>query len=69
MSLLEKLQKEQETAKLTGKYPAASCPICFEDLQPLKPAQPSAPPAEHLLEDNESSVSTSQPLLTKRKSR
>ena len=32
-SLLQRLQAEQATARQQRRYPAASCPICFEDLQ------------------------------------
>ncbi|KAK9797370.1 hypothetical protein WJX73_005978 [Symbiochloris irregularis] len=44
--LLEKLAREQEQARSTGRYPAASCPICFEDFStgPSSDAAPSAPP-------------------------
>ena len=31
--LLAKLKAEQETALRSQRYPAASCPICFEELQ------------------------------------
>ena len=30
--LLEKLKHEQEDAMRHSRYPAASCPICFDDL-------------------------------------
>ena len=80
LTLLEKLQREQETARLTGKYPAASCPICFEDLKPIqkkqtdeegKEAKPSAPPADETLLTSHSASDhgAKQPLLSRRKSR
>ena len=38
-ALLDKLKREQAIALRTGQYPAASCPICFEDFNPA-PARP-----------------------------
>ena len=39
-SLLQKLKDEQSTAVRNQQYPAASCPICFEDL--AKPGVPAS---------------------------
>ena len=41
-SLLQRLQAEQATARQQRRYPAATCPICFEDLQ--QPGTVGAPP-------------------------
>jgi uncharacterized membrane protein YgcG len=41
-AILDKLMREQATAVSTGRYPAVSCPICFDDFE--APPEPSAPP-------------------------
>ena len=41
-SLLQKLKDEQASAVRNQQYPAASCPICFEDLAKPEPS-PSSP--------------------------
>ena len=64
----------------TGRYPAASCPICFEDFDSAEDTAPSAPPFEPPaapkkeevgkggLEVAAEEVGPSAPLLTRRRS-
>ena len=78
--LLDKLKAEQASAMATGRYPAASCPICFEDFDSPEDTAPSAPPFEPpaALKKEEGGkggvgataeeVGPSAPLLTRRRS-
>ena len=58
-SLLQKLKHEQASAVRNRQYPAASCPICFEDLakpepSSSSPSSSSAARVAHVYKDSQS---------------
>ena len=62
-SLLDKLKREQLHARQTGRYPAASCPICLADFPEAEGSQESEAHASHVHEHGSGHATPSAPPL------